>query len=75
MTPTDLKAWRDHWLYSQSQLARDLDVHITTPQRWERGSTDIPGWVPLALETLERRRAAEWRARARGATANAVRGN
>ena len=64
MTPADLKAWRANWHYSQAQLARAFDMTIESVSRWERGLTPCPGWLPLALETLARRRAADFLNRA-----------
>lgn len=66
MSKDDLRAWRERLLFTQTQLAELLDVHYTTVQRWERGDISVPVVVVLALETVERRRAANLRERARG---------
>jgi DNA-binding transcriptional regulator YiaG len=67
MTGDELRAWRERWLItSQGELARLLGVHINTVHSWERGTRAIPRFLPLALETLARQRAAELLERARG---------
>lgn len=66
MTPAEFRAWREHWDYSQQKLATALSVSIDTVGRWERGENPMPGMLPLALETLAQRRAAEYRERAKG---------
>jgi DNA-binding transcriptional regulator YiaG len=67
MTGDELRAWRERWLIpSQGELARQLGVHINTVNAWERGTRAIPPFLPLALETLARQRAAELLERARG---------
>lgn len=53
MTPGKLKAWRKHNGYSQSQLARILEVDTMTVSRWERGVREIPSFLHLALESIE----------------------
>ena len=68
MTSTELRGWRTHWLLTQPQLAAQLGVHLETVSRWERGAVPIPAWLPLALETLARRRAADLAERAATAT-------
>jgi DNA-binding transcriptional regulator YiaG len=66
MTGDELRAWRERWLIaSQGELARLLGVHINTVHSWERGTRPIPPFLPLALETLARRRAADLLERAR----------
>jgi transcriptional regulator with XRE-family HTH domain len=50
MTPTELQEWRKQNGYSQSQLARALDVDSMTVSRWERGVRKIPSFLHLALE-------------------------
>jgi transcriptional regulator with XRE-family HTH domain len=54
MTPEDLKKWRFKNGYSQSQLAKRLNVDIMTVSRWERGKrAGIPSYLQLALRALE----------------------
>lgn len=57
MTPLDLRVWRVRQQLTQGELAVILGVSINTVNRWECGEARIPGFLPLALETLERRRA------------------
>lgn len=69
MTGPELREWRAHWLLSQPQLASQLGMHLESISRWERGTARIPTWLPLALETIARRRAADLAARVATATA------
>jgi transcriptional regulator with XRE-family HTH domain len=39
--------------YSQSELARELDVNVMTISRWERGAVEIPRMAELALSALK----------------------
>lgn len=39
--------------YSQSQVARELDVDVMTISRWERGVMPIPKMAELALSSLK----------------------
>ena len=39
--------------YSQTQLARELDVDVMTVSRWERGVVPIPRMAELALFSLK----------------------
>jgi transcriptional regulator with XRE-family HTH domain len=55
MTTKELKAWRKKNGYSQSQLARVLEVTSLTISRWERGDRKIPSFLHLTLECLERK--------------------
>jgi DNA-binding transcriptional regulator YiaG len=41
--------------YSQSELARELDVAVMTVSRWERGAVPIPRMAELALSALKRK--------------------
>lgn len=61
MTGQELRATRDALGLSQAELARALDVTVSTISRWETGHKPIgnPGMVRLALEALAMRRAAE----------------
>ena len=42
--------------YSQSELARELRVNVTTVSRWERRMIAIPHMAELALSALKSRR-------------------
>jgi transcriptional regulator with XRE-family HTH domain len=55
MTSKELKAWRKKNGYSQSQLARNLDVATQTVYRWENDKRKIPSFLRLALECLEKK--------------------
>jgi DNA-binding transcriptional regulator YiaG len=55
----ELRAWRDRNGVSQRQLAVQLEVDVMTISRWEREVQAIPPFLPLALETLERRKLAK----------------
>jgi DNA-binding transcriptional regulator YiaG len=41
--------------YSQSELARELDVHVLTVSKWERGVVPVPRMAALALSALRRK--------------------
>ena len=53
MTPIQLKKWRKHNGYSQSQLSKVLEVAPITISRWERGDRSIPSFLHLALRCIE----------------------
>ncbi len=53
MTPVELKEWRHRNGYSQGLLCRTLGVDVMTVSRWERGVSQIPAFLKLALERLE----------------------
>ena len=55
MTGDELRKWRDELAMTQEQLAEALSVDVMTISRWERGVRSIPPYLPLALETLERK--------------------
>jgi DNA-binding XRE family transcriptional regulator len=55
MTSKELKAWRQRNNYSQSQLARNLDVATQTVYRWENDKRKITPFLHLALECLEKK--------------------
>jgi len=56
MRARDFKKMRLKKGYSQSQLARELDVTVMTISRWERQVIAIPRMADLALEALKPRR-------------------
>lgn len=41
--------------YSQSELARELDVHVLTVSKWERGVVPVPRMAVLALSALRQK--------------------
>jgi len=55
MMPNVLKQWRKRTGYSQSELAKVLDVIPLTVSRWERGVREIPSFLHLALECIEKK--------------------
>lgn len=65
MIPAELIARRTALGLSQFRLAQALGVSTNPRQRtsstiwrWENGERAIPGWVPPALERIERERTA-----------------
>jgi DNA-binding transcriptional regulator YiaG len=56
MTARDFRKMRRRKCYSQSQLARELDVHVVTVSKWERGVVPIPRMAEMALSSLKPRR-------------------
>lgn len=67
MNGPQLREWREHWQLSQGELATALGVVLNTIGRWERSERDMPNYLPLALESLERRLAAALQDRAKRA--------
>ncbi len=59
MEGNDLRQWRDGQGLTQLQLAEALSVATNTVARWERDERAIPPFLPLALETVERKIKAE----------------
>ena len=55
MTARDFRGMRRRKGYSQSQLALELDVHVVTVSKWERGVVPIPRMAELALLSLKPR--------------------
>jgi len=55
MEAKDFKKMRLKKGYSQSQLARELDVAVMTISRWERRVNLIPRMAELALLSLKPR--------------------
>jgi transcriptional regulator with XRE-family HTH domain len=53
-----LKKFRESIGFTQSDLAEALSVANNTISRWELGTRAIPEFLPLALETIERRQTA-----------------
>ena len=54
MIPKQLQKWRRINGLSQAKLAKLLGVDVMTVSRWERGIVNIPPYLSLALEALER---------------------
>ncbi len=60
MLPQDLIEWRSKNGFSQSQLAKRLNVDTMTVSRWERGlRASIPSYLWLALQAIECERKTE----------------
>ena len=55
MQASDLRLWLERYELSQGDLAHLLGVHILTVNRWANEAREIPPFLDLALETLERR--------------------
>jgi len=55
MTSKELKQWRKKNGYTQRQLAKVLGVIPLTVSRWERGVREIPSFLHLTLECLEKK--------------------
>jgi DNA-binding transcriptional regulator YiaG len=53
MTAKGFKAMRLKKGYSQSQLARELEVNVITVSRWERGAVPVSRMAELALCALK----------------------
>ena len=54
MTSSELKAFREKYELSQTELANMLKVARNTVSRWETEERKIPEFLDLALETVER---------------------
>ncbi len=55
MTKDELKLFRENIGLTQGELSKALGVANNTVSRWELGQRAIPEFLPLALETIERR--------------------
>ena len=55
MIGRELKDYRERIGLTQEQLAEALQVASNTVSRWERDDRAIPPYLPLAIETIERR--------------------
>ncbi len=55
MTGKELKEYREKIGVTQEQLSEALQVASNTVSRWERDDRAIPPYLPLALETIERK--------------------
>jgi DNA-binding transcriptional regulator YiaG len=53
--PQELKEFRKRLNLSQKELAEKLKVATNTVSRWEIGARQIPEFLDLALETVERK--------------------
>jgi DNA-binding XRE family transcriptional regulator len=59
MTPEELKAWRTKSGHTQEQLAQILGVTKTTVYRWEAALREIPPFLALTLECVEKKKGGE----------------
>lgn len=59
MTPEELIEWRERNGFTGKQLAEALGVSNVTVSRWENRAREIPPYLHLALECLERRKGDE----------------
>ncbi len=55
MNKDELKQFRERIGLTQGGLSKALGVANNTVSRWELGQRSIPEFLPLALETIERR--------------------
>jgi excisionase family DNA binding protein len=55
MNKDELKQFRERIGLNQGELSKALGVANNTVSRWELGQRSIPEFLPLALETIERR--------------------
>jgi excisionase family DNA binding protein len=55
MNKDELKQYRERIGLNQGELSKALGVANNTVSRWELGERSIPVFLPLALETIERR--------------------
>jgi DNA-binding transcriptional regulator YiaG len=55
MNKDELKQYRERIGLTQGELSKALGVANNTVSRWELGQRSIPEFLPLALETIERR--------------------
>jgi transcriptional regulator with XRE-family HTH domain len=55
MNKDELKQYRERIGLTQGELSKALGVANNTVSRWELGKRSIPEFLPLALETIERR--------------------
>ena len=55
MEKDELRQFRERIGLSQGELSKQLSVAGNTVSRWELGERKIPAFLPLALETIERR--------------------
>ena len=55
MDGVELKKIRLELKFTQEELAKELKVATNTVARWERNERSIPGYLPLALEMLQKK--------------------
>ena len=55
MKPSDLKKWRSAQGLTQKELAGILGVAGNTIYRWESGMREIPSFLALTLECVEKK--------------------
>ncbi len=55
MEPSELVKWRKEQKYTQQELAALLGVARNTVVRWEKAMREIPPFLHLALQSLEKK--------------------
>ena len=55
VTNIELQQWRERVGLTRDELARELRTSYPTIYRWEKGQREIPPYLDLALETVERK--------------------
>lgn len=55
MSPKELTAWIEASGYNRKELAEILGVSNVSVSRWEHGTREIPSFLALALECLEKK--------------------
>lgn len=55
MSPKELTAWIEASGYNRLELAEMLGVSNVSVSRWEHGTREIPSFLHLALECLEKK--------------------
>ncbi len=55
MKPSELVKWRRDHGFTQKSLAEKLGVAEVTVFRWEKDMREIPSFLGLALESIERK--------------------
>ena len=55
MKPSELSKWRKEHGYTQKELADILGVAGNTIYRWEKSMREIPSFLHLTLECIEKK--------------------
>ena len=53
--PDELRTWRNSRRFTQDDLAQVLRVTRVTVANWEGARTEVPTYLHLALESIDRR--------------------